>query len=283
MTALGADFYKMCEANRDGSYATQAGRLTTLNQIADIFHAAGLKVRSARGLKQRHTDKLVSAIKELQPATQKNIMAHYRWALKKAGKNGLVPDRNADLGIPDRHNTGENKAITLDMEAVERMTCDHSKMSVRLMAAFGLRREEAIKIRPAMADHGDHLTLHGPWTKGGKARDIPIVSERQRALLDEAKALVGNGALIPDDKNYKKQRERLEDQTRRHAGMKGKHGLRHKYAQVRYHMLTGWKCPKDGGPVKLTPAQQRIDAEVRQELSRELGHERPEITKDYLG
>jgi len=62
------------------------------------------------------------------------------------------------------------------------------------------------------------------------------------------------------------------------------HGLRHRYAQTRYEALTGWKSPAAGGPStqSLTPALSIQDATARQTISRELGHERPQITKIYL-
>ena len=47
-------------------------------------------------------------------------------------------------------------------------------MSLELQSAFGLRREEAIKFAPRYADKGDHLLLKASWTKGGKARTIPV-------------------------------------------------------------------------------------------------------------
>lgn len=63
------------------------------------------------------------------------------------------------------------------------------------------------------------------------------------------------------------------------------HGLRHAYAQARYEALTGWKAPAAGGPStqSLTASQRLADCEARQTISRELGHERVEITKVYLG
>ena len=70
------------------------------------------------------------------------------------------------------------------------------RMSVELQRAFGLRREEAIKFRPNLADHGEYLRLQASWTKGGKPRDIPVCIEAQRALLERARALAGNG--FPD-------------------------------------------------------------------------------------
>ena len=63
------------------------------------------------------------------------------------------------------------------------------------------------------------------------------------------------------------------------------HGLRHQYAQARYEALTGWQAPAAGGPTTgtLTPAQRQIDAQARQIISHELGHERPQIVTLYVG
>jgi hypothetical protein len=62
-------------------------------------------------------------------------------------------------------------------------------------------------------------------------------------------------------------------------------GLRHAYAQQRYVELTGWKAPAAGGPLSktLTPEQRDQDREVRLIISKELGHEREQITAVYLG
>ncbi len=69
------------------------------------------------------------------------------------------------------------------------------------------------------------------------------------------------------------------------AGLHHMHGLRHAYAQNRYEELTGWKCPAAGGSdsKSLTPEQREIDHEARLTISRELGHEREQVTAAYLG
>jgi len=63
------------------------------------------------------------------------------------------------------------------------------------------------------------------------------------------------------------------------------HGLRHAYAQRRYEELTGWRSPVAGGPSSrsLTQEQKEQDREVRLIISRELGHEREQVTAVYLG
>jgi integrase len=160
----------------------------------------------------------------------------------------------------------------------------HVRMSLELQQAFGLRREEAIKIIPAYADQGDHLTLKSSWTKGGKARTIPIRREEQREVLDRAHRLAGKGSLIPSSRNYVQQLRIYEGHTLR-AGLSKMHGLRHAYAQRRYEELTGWKSPAAGGPPSksLTREQRDQDHHARLTVSRELGHERKEVVSVYLG
>ncbi|MDH3282428.1 MAG: integrase domain-containing protein, partial [Gammaproteobacteria bacterium] len=155
---------------------------------------------------------------------------------------------------------------------------------------------EAIKFQPAYADQGDRLVLKASWTKGGKAREIPIRTDDQRAALKAAHQVAGRGSLIAPERTYVQQLRVYERQTA-NAGLSKLHGLRHQYAQARYHALTeemsnalgisggGWRAPVDGGPsrTELSAAQRGIDRLARVRVSRELGHEREQITAVYLG
>ena len=49
---------------------------------------------------------------------------------------------------------------------LSRITDQYTAMSLRLQAAFGLRRAESIKIRPEWADRDDKLAVKDTWTKG---------------------------------------------------------------------------------------------------------------------
>ena len=157
-------------------------------------------------------------------------------------------------------------------------------MSLRLQEAFGLRREESIKIRPGWADQGNALRLKDSWTKGGRYREVPVGSDAQRAVLDEAKRLADGRSLIPAELNYRDQLKAFRAQCQR-VGINGVHGLRHRYAQTHYVQKAGWECPARGGPTvkQLTPEQRSIDQRVRLEISLELGHSRAQITAIYLG
>jgi len=277
---------QLCDRNRDGSHATQGDRENSLKLMARQLKEAGFRQLKATSLNGKHVDALLGRWRNdgLSAGTLKNRLAHLRWWAEKVGKEGLISSSNDQLGIPKRvFVTNENKATELQ-DKLDRISDAHVRISAELQRDFGLRREEATKFQPRYADRGDHLRIKGSWTKGGRERVIPITTPEQRATLDRAHKLVGEGSLIPAEKTYIEQRH-VYDRQCKVAGLKRMHGLRHAYAQRRYEVLTGWKAPAAGGPStqSLTPAQRLIDFEARQMISRELGHERVEITKVYLG
>jgi hypothetical protein len=103
-------------------------------------------------------------------------------------------------------------------------------------------------------------------------------------LLDEARRLAGRGSLIPANKTYVQHLRTYERSTVR-AGLDKNHGLRHHYAQARYEQIAGWPCPAAGGPSRqsLAPEQRERDREARQQVSRELGHDRLAVVAVYCG
>jgi integrase len=278
---------KLCKANRDGSFSTQATRRRILDRIANQLHELGYKHMQAKSLKPKHVGALVSLWKDrgLSVGTLKNLLSGLRWWAWHVGKGEMIPQDNDALGIGRRSLVGkESKAWELKETQLEKISDPYVRLSLRLQAAFGLRREEAIKFRPSYAIKDDRIKLKPTWTKGGRARTVPILNDEQRRLLDDVRKLARGGALIPPDKNYEEQKNRYDGQVRR-AGIKNPHGLRHGYAQRRYEELTGWKAPVAGGPASksLTIEQRALDKGARETISRELGHSREEISTRYLG
>lgn len=277
---------QLCQRNRDGSHATQADRQRSLTLAARQLREAGFRQMRAGSLKGKHVEVLLQRwqAEGLSAGTLKNRLSHLRWWAEKIGKASILPADNTKLGIPDRHHVADkSKAKGLDGR-LDRITDPHVRMSLRLQAAFGLRREESIKFQPGYADRGDHIALKGSWTKGGRERTVPITTPEQRAVLDDARWLAGAGSLIPANKTYIQQRHVYDGQCEA-AGLSNMHGLRHQYAQMRYEVLTGWKAPAAGGPgkVQLNANQWTSDQQARQQISRELGHERLPVTSVYLG
>lgn len=277
---------QLCQRNRDGSHNTQADRMRSLTLVARQLREAGFRQLKASSLKGKHVQALMERwqAEGLSSGTIKNRLSHLRWWAEKVGKAGILPADNAQLGIAGRrYVTNISKARELG-SSLEQVTDTYVRMSLQLQAAFGLRRKESLLFQPHYADRGDHLVLKGSWTKGGRERIVPITTAQQREALQAAHGLAGSGSLIPAHKNYIQQRHVYDGQCKR-AGLSGMHGLRHQYAQSRYEALTGWPAPAAGGPsvTELNPKQCVEDRRARQTISRELGHERVQITAIYLG
>ena len=278
---------QLCQRNRDGSRATQRDRERSLDLIANQLYEMGFRYMAAGSLKPKHVVALVERWKAegLDPGTMKNRMAALRWWTEKIGKQNVVARGNDRYGIADRQYVANlSKARELTSRDLDKIDDPYTRMSLRLQAAFGLRREESIKIRPEWADRGEALLLKDTWTKGGRAREIPIRNDEQRQVLDAAKRLAGRGSLIPAELRYVEQLRRFESQCAK-AGIHRVHGHRHHYAQTRYRELTGWAAPAAGGPRSkdLTAAQRQIDREARLTISRELGHSRETVVGVYCG
>jgi integrase len=277
---------QLCQRNRDGSHNTQADRMRSLSLAARQLREAGFRQMKASSLKGKHVQALLDRWQGegLSSGTIKNRLSHLRWWVEKIGKSGILPADNMQLGVAERrYVTNVSKARELGT-GLEQITDVHVRMSLQLQAAFGLRREEAIKFQPSYADRGDHIVLKGSWTKGGRERTVPITTTEQRDALHAAHHLAGTESLIPANKTYIQQRHVYDGQCKA-AGLSHMHGLRHQYAQSRYEALTGWPAPAAGGPPvrTLSDTQQTQDTAARQIISRELGHERLQVTAVYLG
>ena len=287
MKDLNYQLKTLCKANRDGSYATQATRSRILDLIANQLHELGYKHMQARSLKPKHVDALVSHWKDqrISVGTFKNRLSALRWWANKVGKADIIARDNNAYDIGNRRYVSEaSKAQTLQQRQLGKVSDPYVRLSLRLQSAFGLRREEAIKFSPNYAIKDDHIKLKASWTKGGRARTVPIRNGEQRQLLEDVRKLARGGALIPPERNYVEQRNRYDRQVRT-AGFKTPHGLRHAYAQRRYEELTGWKAPLAGGPASksLTIDQRAFDKGARKTIAEELGHSREEISATYLG
>ena len=287
MRGLNHQLKQLCRHNREGSFGTQVQRERELTLMANQLHEIGYRGMNSHSLKPKHVEALVGHWLESEVATGtiKNRMAAFRWWARKVNRQNVVARSNDHYGIPNRiFVTGSSKAKSVSAAQLEKVRDQHVRMSLELQQVFGFRREEAIKFMPSYADQGDHLVLKPSWTKGGKARTLPIRTVEQRELLNRVYKLVGKGSLIPSSRNYVQQLRVYEGHTLR-AGLSRMHGLRHAYAQRRYEELTGWNSPAAGGPPSksLTKRQRDRDLQARLIISRELGHEREQITSVYLG
>lgn len=278
---------KLCQSHKEGSYNTQADRVARLTKmVSDVRDAGFHHFSRVEDFKLKHVQTLVNAWKErgLADATMKNYMSDVRWLSEKIGKGSMVPN-NDDLGIDRRvYLTNEDKSLQLQQHNLDDLPSERMRVSAELQRAFGLRHEEALKIRPSEADKQTHLKMRGSWCKGGVQRDIPITNEYQRELIEKAREIAGRGSMIPDDKSYKEHSKAYENATAR-AGIGNTHGLRHAYIHDRYRQLSGMEVPVRGGipRAEMTDDERRLDLYARKTITKEIGHDRIEIIKNYIG
>lgn len=291
MNRLEYQLHRISHRNRDGSFATQSNRREMLSLFSRQLKEIGFKVNNLNpiDLKGRHVNALVKKwqLEEKSTGTIKNRMSVLRWLFEKIGKSEVIKS-NAVYNIENRqYVTNQNKSISLndlDLSKIDPFIAQ----SLRLQDCFGFRREESMKFQPSYAldgqdiENAQYIRLKSSWTKGGRARIIPIFSEKQRQELRNALALVQNGSLIPSQKNYKAHVANFEATTHQ-LGIGRTHGLRHGYAQDRYRDLMEFDCPAVGGVRELTAEEKQKDMVVRLQISEELGHSRINITSIYLG
>jgi len=287
MDTFNYELKQLCRHNRDGSFATRADRERLLDLIANQLKDMGYRHMHATSLKAKHITALVERwhADGITPGTFKNRMTALRWACEKTGKLELIARSNDAYRIPRRVYVSQtSRAWVLNDAKLAAVSDPYAAMSLQLQAAFGLRREESLKIKPAAADQGDRIVLKASWTKGGRSRDIPIRNVEQRTVLDQAKLFAGRGSLIPRHLRYIDQLNRFKAQCQQ-AGIGNVHGLRHHYAQTRYRELTGFACPVQGGPrrAEFSVDQRAIDKSARLVITTELGHSRIGVVKSYCG
>jgi hypothetical protein len=285
MDALAYDLKNLTLGTGEGSFNTRNQRHRGLQLVARELRGLGYQLAGAQSLKPKHITSLVASWKAsgLTAGTLKNRMAWVRWWGEKVRKSSVLPRDNAELGIERRSTWKGQKAHTTAADKLAALP-PRAALALRVQMAFGLRLEESLKLRPAVADKGDALTLQASWCKGGRSRVVPIRHPRQRALLNELRAAVGDGCLVPDGQSYIAARKELE-RTTWAAGIRNMHGHRHWYAQWRYKALTGADAPAAGGKTyeQMSTAERAADYRARLTVSHELGHNRIDITDAYLG
>ncbi|HAT7914065.1 TPA: integrase [Legionella pneumophila] len=276
------------------SHASRADMKHMLNRCIKDLHELGYMVTHVKGLKPKHIHILVDHWKaqNKNPATIKNYMAKLRKVASVLNKPELVKQGNDSYQINKRNYVPQyNKAIN----NVDFSKCSDPmiRLSLEVQSLFGLRREESMKIVLSDAWQGNKLVIKPSWTKGGIGRDIKLTNEQQRLwLINATKQVPAGQSLIPKEKTYKNHLAQYHEMIEK-MGLSKCHGLRHAYAQRRYHEITksydktgnGLICPIQGGRVykELNPLEKYWDKTAREIISQSLGHSRLSITKIYLG
>ena len=279
------------------SHATLADRSEFFSRMVRELHAMDYRILDIRQLKPKHVEALMKRWEAagLAASTLQKRFSHLRVLCSWIGKASMLHAGAAYLNDPERfqrrYAAGYDHSWTAQgvdpLDKIAEIAEDDPDVArvLRLQYAFGLRVQEASLLSPARdALEPDTLRVVA-GTKGGRPRTVPIETEAQRALLQEAEAQARRTghSMIPPHYDLKQWLTRCYTVLARHGVTRKNglvtHGLRHQYANDRYEELTGEPSPVRGG----APVNARDDQAARLELTARLGHARPSITRAYYG
>lgn len=284
---------------RKASLETQRYYVKRLKVTIKDLAEMNIKLRGLSELSRKHVLKVTRKWEE--EGQSSSAMANKNTVLRRfgnwIGKPDLCPPLPELLLDPSRakrtYSALTPKTITarqIDPELLFQemdKECLVTGLQLRLQLHFGLRVMETVMFKPFASDRGNDLfVLDG--TKGGKARMVPIETEKQRQLLEEAKAYAAGNVqgILTDDPKRKLQKSvwryynlcKKIGFTQKDLGVTS-HSLRHTFANEVYKKATGTESPVNGGE----KVSRDLDHAAQRQVSQVLGHARRSITAAYLG
>lgn len=268
-----------------------------------------IEPRQLRGL---HVEVMVQRWVErsLAPATLHNYLSFLRTFAEWLGKAGMVREPAFYVGsdsplahriqVPSEDKSWSAKGID-SAEVIKKVAAIDQwvGLQLELCQVFAMRPKEARHFRPhdaertrvqaIRADAAAHPEAdlfirieHG--TKGGRARDVPVVTDAQRQLLDRLKQTVPPGGYVGRPDRTSRQNQHRFYYVVRRSGISKKdlgivaHGLRHEVANDSYEEFSGAASPVRGGDVP-----PHVMADARYRVARLLGHARERAAAFYIG
>lgn len=281
---------------------TRRERRVVIERALRDLHAAGLELRRMKNLRAKHVRQILTDWRgrALKASTLSSYVSHLRTLCAWLEKPQLIelldeyiaaePEmvRRRTVTDTDRSElaAGLNVQDTLTRA---RMLDERFAAQLALIAAFGLRSQEAWLFRPHLAVASDG-SLHVRWgTKGGRPRVLPItLTTEHQALLAWARTLAATRAesMIPRGWSVQQWRrhyyglcERL-GLTRRGLGVTP-HSFRHGVLLDLYEWLTGVPASARGG--SLAQVDVHADRAARELVAVHAGHAERHIASAYLG
>ena len=284
--SLVAQLDRLARHNRQGSFRTKE-RYYEAEKRFCAFLAEEYRLQKLANVSGKHLVSYVLFMQEQgkSASTVKTELAAIRFFHDKIeNAKYRLPD-NSELGIElERRSFGgvdrtwsETEFETMLDLALQGEREDYV-LAFCLGRLAGLRIHECFRIDTAIAEKAlreNAITIKG---KGGKIRTVPIENERITLMLRKRLAVTkrGHKLMVPDDIRTDVAITELQQFIAAHRYIIQDeesdrpltfHGLRHTYAVEKYKAL-------------ITAGKTDLDAHY--EVSRLLGHERPDVTDIYL-
>ena len=284
-SALVSQLDKLARHNRQGSFRTKERYYEAVKRFC-AYLADEYRLQKLENISGKHLTSYVLWMQEngKSASTIKTDLAAIRFFHDKMSKPKYRLPDNDELAVElERRCFGGTDRTWSNIE-FEKML-DMAKVADRwdyilafYLARFaGLRIHECFRIDTATAEDAlknNSITIRG---KGGKVRTVPIneqIAVTMKTQLDATRC--GHKLLVPDDMRTDRAINRLQFFIMRHRDEVRTvdsdrpmtfHGLRHTYAAEKYQEL-------------VNSGKSALDAHF--EVSRLLGHERPDVTNIYL-
>ncbi len=295
------------------SHKTRHDRAVFLRRfLRDLQGKAGFAtVPDPRNLGGRHIQAMIDIWRRdrLAAATIQTYLSFLRGLAGWIGKPGLVRKPAAyglDIAEYQRHEIAQRdrswSGAGIDIDPLIAEVCAYDRhvgAALRLIRAFGLRRKEAIMMRPtacmvpfsatglpAERRQADAYLWVCQGSKGGRPRFLPVTSPRQQAALAFAQGVAGgaHAHLGSPDRDLKQNLNRFSYVVRRFGlSLKERgataHGLRHEVFVEVWVDATGTAPPVRGG----TPPPKELEDAARQRIVEVAGHARKRAAGAYIG
>lgn len=278
-----AQLKKLTRHNRQGSYKTRERYEEAMKRFCQ-FLVQEYRLEKLENISPKHIHAYVTYMKQngRKPATIKTELAAIRFWHDKLSRPRFTLPENSELSLERRQFGKVNRTWeTAEFNKFLGVCWNHGRedyLAIAYLARHaGLRIHEAFRLDRVAAEHAIksmQLTVKG---KGGKVRTVPIVDGVCAALkpiLSQTER--GHKLFVSGDSQTDTEIERMQQFVIRHRGefQSGErtyplhiHGLRHTFAQEKYLNLV---------------ASGHTEMAAKLEVSRLLGHNRPEVTNIYL-
>lgn len=285
--------------NKNVGFETQKKRQEILFSGFRELRELGFRIENPQNFQERHIKALAKYWEEsgLSPATIQNKISIFRVFAEWINKPNMI--KNSEDYVADPKSVRRSYVATKDkswstqgvdpIELIERINNydPYAGLQLLVMNAFGLRRREAIQMKPHRADKGEYL-LVTDGTKGDRARTVRIDSDFKRQVLEYAKAMAKtvNGHIGYPGRTLEQSIKRFANIMTKFGISKGQlgvtsHGLRHEYLNDLYERITGNPSPVRGGDP--SAIDKETEALARSITSEEAGHSRINVTATYYG
>lgn len=278
------------------SMLTKMARYKTLMLIGNELHDAGYKLVTPFSIDDKHIQYLVTDWEE-------------RGHLASTMTNKFTILRTFMGWMSLEHRMGELKARLKDPQKAVRKTATETDKTwdgkdgdvnyeelkenspleflyLALMKEFGLRMQEAIMLNPTRIENGHIVIEHG--AKGGRKRTCPIETDSQEDILNIAQRMASllsnDNRLTKKGKSLRAVKSRFYRQCNKYGISKKNgivpHGLRHGYANSLYASISDDLSPIKGGTYDKHNEKHVL---AKQIVSRNLGHNRTQVSDAYIG